>query len=585
MMKFFKNLKIRWKLISGFSMVLLVTMGVGLFAVHNLRKVAVQSEVTDELLGDYIARTETLRNAMEWAYPVFREAESLMLYLQSDDYDEQQVLYQKFRTHGEEFARINEEIKKNGKSSEETRRISEIETMQSGVLNDAVRLIAIRDGEGEYGPETREALSTFQESIKGFVKAIESLVAAEKKAMGEIRHKSLSISESSRASVQRAAKITMAASLTAVLIALVISLGLSKIIVEPIYQAAEVTRRIASGDLTGTDIKTDSTDEIGNMMNSLNEMMGNLRSMFRRIRTTSFSLASSSEEMSASATQIAKGTEVQSRNAGQMATAAHQMRASATRVAENAVGVAESAKEADNAAHQGGEVVSKTMESMKGIATATRESSKAISSLGQRSQEIQQIIRVIDDIADQTNLLALNAAIEAARAGEQGRGFAVVADEVRKLAERTTKATKEIGGTIKAIQDETKKVLTTMASEEAAVKQGGNLAEEAGAALSRIVAQVGDVSSMIQQIALASEEQSTSAQQISRDVETMADITKDNSTGATEIATGCAGIAELGNNLQQMVEMFNVSGDANEEPAGGPRIPMEEPLDILSEAG
>lgn len=561
-LKLIRNMKIGWKVFSGFGAVLLIMLGVGLFAVQSLRTVAGQTEINDGLLNDYMNRSATLTQAIGWAYPVFREAEALMLYLQSEDYEEQQALYKRFQIHGEEFARINETIKTMGNSTEEIEKIAEIEGMQQEVLDQAVRLIAVRDGEGEFGPETRAALHTFQNRIRAFVAAIEYLVVMEKETMEAIRLESLQVSQNARSRVRDVILMTRGASGLALIIGLLISFGLSRMIVAPIHRAVAMTRRIAAGDLSHDALDSHCTDEIGAMLTSLNTMAGNLRSMFEKIKGAALNLSSASEAMAESSTQIAKGTEVQSKSSGQVASAAHEMRASATRVAEHAAGVAASAKTANQVAHQGGEVVSKTIESMKTIARASRDSSQVIATLGARSQEIEKIIRVIDDIADQTNLLALNAAIEAARAGEQGRGFAVVADEVRKLAERTTQATKEVGGTIAAIQSETARALETMASEEAAVDNGGRLTEAAGEALARIVAQVEEVSDMIEQIASAAGEQSAAAQQISKDIETMAEITQDNWEGAREIVDTCSGVSELGTSLQHTVKMFKLTDRA-----------------------
>ncbi len=316
-----------------------------------------------------------------------------------------------------------------------------------------------------------------------------------------------------------------------------------------------------TGDLTRK-IDIDSRDESGKMADSFNKMIHKFHDITRNIQSTADHLASSSEELSASATQIARGTEEQDGRASHVATASQEMSATVIEVAKNASGAAEAAQLANEAAVKGGEVVKKTIESMNGIAVTAKESSEVISSLGGRSQEIGKIIKVIDEIADQTNLLALNAAIEAARAGEQGRGFAVVADEVRKLAERTGKATKEIGDMIGAIQGETEKAIVTMDKEVKVVEEGVALAEEAGNSLSEISKQVEDVTAVIQQIATASEEQSTAADQISGDIESVASITKETATASQQIVAASQEMAQLASNLQTVVSMFKISQDA-----------------------
>jgi methyl-accepting chemotaxis protein len=345
----------------------------------------------------------------------------------------------------------------------------------------------------------------------------------------------------------------------AVILAIVSFLVIKFKISSPMTHLNEMMGTIEeTGDLT-MKIAIDSEDESGRMATSFNKMIHKFHDITRDIQGTADHLASSSEELSASATQIARGTEEQDGRASHVATASQQMSATVIEVAKNASGASESAKAANDAAIKGGDVVKKTIDSMNGIAVTAKESSEVISSLGSRSQEIGKIIKVIDEIADQTNLLALNAAIEAARAGEQGRGFAVVADEVRKLAERTGKATKEIGEMIKAIQEETEKAIVTMDKEVKVVEEGVALAQEAGESLTEISSQVEEVTAVIQQIATASEEQSTAADQISGDIETVASITKETATGSQQIVVASQEMAQLASNLQTVVAMFKIS--------------------------
>ena len=202
---------------------------------------------------------------------------------------------------------------------------------------------------------------------------------------------------------------------------------------------------------------------------------------------------------------------------------------------------------------------------MNGISKTARHSSGIISSLGGRSREIGSIITVIDDIADQTNLLALNAAIEAARAGEQGRGFAVVADEVRRLAEKTMKATKEIDTMIRTMQDETGKAIESMENEVSAVGAGARLAEEAGASLNEIVSRVEVVTSMIESVMVAIQQQNCATEQISSDMEGVSVVVGETSHNAGQIAGASREIAALASSLKKTVGVFKVSRGVDED--------------------
>jgi methyl-accepting chemotaxis protein len=276
-------------------------------------------------------------------------------------------------------------------------------------------------------------------------------------------------------------------------------------------------------------------------------------------------LASSSGELSAAATSIAGGSTSQSARAAQVATASQEMSSTIAEITRSVSCASEAAKAANEVAENGGKIVVKTIESMDGISKTAKESSGLISGLGGRSREIGSIITVIEDIADQTNLLALNAAIEAARAGEQGRGFAVVADEVRRLAEKTMKATKEIDTMIRAMQDETGKAIASMENEVSAVGAGARLAEEAGASLNEIVSRVEVVTRMIETVMVAIQQQQAATEQICCDMESVSMVVAQTSESAGQIAGASSEMATLASNLKQTVDVFKVSRGVDEE--------------------
>ncbi|HMK48803.1 MAG TPA: methyl-accepting chemotaxis protein, partial [Thermodesulfovibrionales bacterium] len=328
-------------------------------------------------------------------------------------------------------------------------------------------------------------------------------------------------------------------------------------ITKSLNDAILITNKVAEGDLT-VSLASKSTNEIGRLTMAVKMMVDKLKDVVANVKVTSDSLASASQELSASSEQMSRGVTEQAGRASQIATASNEMSQTIVDVAKNSSSIASSATDTMKTADNGREIVSKSVDEVRAIAYTVNESAKLISSLGDRSKQIGEIVSVIKDIADQTNLLALNAAIEAARAGEQGRGFAVVADEVRKLAERTAKATSEISGMIGSIQEEMDKAVESMEDGTNRVESGVQFTTQAGDALQNIVHSVTDLQAMVQQIATATEEMSTASEQISGDIETIANVSKETSISSDQVSQASSDLARLAGNLQSVIGMFKV---------------------------
>ncbi len=332
-------------------------------------------------------------------------------------------------------------------------------------------------------------------------------------------------------------------------------------VIKPVQEGAEVLSVMGTGDLTAR-MEGEYHGDHRLIKESINKVGDSLEKALREVSEAVSATASASSQISSSTEEMAAGAQEQTSQAGEVASAVEEMTKTILENARNASSAAETAKQSRISAEQGGKVVAETVEGMKRIARVVEVSAGTVKELGKSSDQIGEIIGVIDDIADQTNLLALNAAIEAARAGEQGRGFAVVADEVRKLAERTTKATKEIAGMIKKIQSDTAGAVASMEEGTAEVEQGMKLADRAGASLQEIVGVSQKVTDMVTQIAAASEQQSSASEQISKNVEGISKVTGETAQGTQQIARAAEDLNRLTDNLQRLIEQFTV-GDGS----------------------
>jgi methyl-accepting chemotaxis protein len=331
-------------------------------------------------------------------------------------------------------------------------------------------------------------------------------------------------------------------------------------IVVMVKQVEKTMETLSTGDLTAR-IEGEYKGNYKRLQSYVNNLGESLANIIREVSEAVSATASASTQISSSSEEMAAGAQEQSSQAQEVAAAVEQMTKTILETTKNAGNTADEAKNAGQIAKDGGKVISETIDGMNRIAVVVTKAAETVQELGKSSDQIGEIVQVIDDIADQTNLLALNAAIEAARAGEQGRGFAVVADEVRKLAERTTKATKEIADMIKRIQKDTNGAVESIQQGTSEVQKGKSLASKAGESLEQIITGSAAVVDSATQVAAASEEQSATAEQISKNIEAINNVTQESAAGVQQIARAAEDLNRLTDNLQNLVSKFNIDSE------------------------
>jgi methyl-accepting chemotaxis protein len=358
-------------------------------------------------------------------------------------------------------------------------------------------------------------------------------------------------------SFQKVLIISIGVLAAAVIFSLLISFFMTKLIIAPIQKTIEVIEDISQGNLTKR-VDVVSHDEIGEMSNHFNAFVVKLHQAIVHVARSSNDVSSAANTLDSAAEQMAAGVEQAAAQVNSVATASEEMSTTSSEIAQNCVMAAKSSEKANGAAIEGEKIIQETVDVMKRINERVKESASIIKSLGTRSDQIGEVVGLINDVADQTNLLALNAAIEAARAGEHGRGFAVVADEVRKLAERTTEATKEIGDTIAAMQTETKNAVSSMEAGVKEVEVGSVEAEKSGDALNDILKQINAATVEINQIAVASEQQTATTNEIANNIQQISEAMHDTSKRIQDNASAASQLAGLSKDLQKLVGQFTV---------------------------
>lgn len=352
--------------------------------------------------------------------------------------------------------------------------------------------------------------------------------------------------------------VIVSGALIALLVGIIVSIYISRMISVPLKRVVTRARAIASGDLTGAALTLKGNDELTELTGAINDMSNNLKEIVQQITGSAQHIGSSAEELSAITEQTSQSIFEQQSQTEQAATAMNEMSATVQEVSRNIVGTAQSADEANTETTEGRRVVNDAISGVKQLAAQVENAAEVIHQLEQDSENISAVMEVIRGIAEQTNLLALNAAIEAARAGEQGRGFAVVADEVRTLAGRTQDSTAEITQVIEKLQAGSRKAVEVMYKSSEEARMVVEQASKAGTSLSAISAAVERINDMSTQIASAAEEQSATTEEINRNITGISEMAGETSTGAQQTATASGDLARLGAELQEIVGQFRI---------------------------
>ena len=351
--------------------------------------------------------------------------------------------------------------------------------------------------------------------------------------------------------------IQLISTLLVLLFGILAAVVITRQITRPLRETLDVVERIAGGDLS-QNLRVTRRDDLGVLQQGIARMGTTLRELIGGIRDGVTQIASAAEELSAVTEQTSAGVNSQKIETDQVATAMHEMTATVQEVARNAEDASQAAAAADTEAREGDQVVNQAIDQIERLAVEVGRSTEAMAVLQQESDKIGSVMDVIKAVAEQTNLLALNAAIEAARAGEAGRGFAVVADEVRGLAQRTQKSTEEIQTLVAALQSGTQHVASVMNSSRSLTDSSVTLTRQAGTSLQGITRTVSNIQSMNQQIAAAAEQQSAVAEEISRSIINVRDVSEQTAAASDETAKSSVELARLGNQLQMMVSHFKI---------------------------
>ena len=531
-----RNLSIAPRAALGFGLVALLVILLGMFSLLQMSEMRKQSAAVDSnwlpsvmALGELSQDSQRLR-ALTLRMLVSQDAATVQASL---------------RTVEELRAKLGQaeaNYEKLISSDEERALYDRFKQAKTGYLGEQEKITAfVRQDDFEQAKGVMGG--TINQHADDISRALTALAALNRSGAADAATQSIAVFESARV-------WGIVMMLVAALITVALAMLLTRSIVAPLSEAVQVAEVVASGDLTRS-IEAEGKDEPARLLLVL-------RSTIQGIADSSNQLASASEELHAVTEDATRGLHQQNTEIEQAATAVNEMTAAVEEVARNAVSTSEASRESNVTAQQGREQVRQTVDSISLLSDDVGSTAAEVEQLAERVREISKVLDVIRSIAEQTNLLALNAAIEAARAGEAGRGFAVVADEVRALAHRTQQSTQEIEQMIGGIQDGSERAVTSMQNSNGRARSTLEVAQAAGVALEQITQAIASINERNLVIASASEEQAQVAREVDRNLVNIRDLSMQTSAGADQTSAASQELSRLAVDLNGLVARFKV---------------------------
>ena len=544
-MNFLLNMNIGKRLALAFGIataVLIAIGGVGLSQIYAVDSLLV--EITDNRVPKIANANGLIKNFLNIAIA----ARSAYIMIDSPDLVQEQLA--KIADARDSNNKIMEYLDKATKSLEGREILANIKTKIAVFRESQDQVIALIKG-GNASEAKVVLMKDFRERQHGVQQALDKLVEHENKEMARADHDADVL-------IAHANQIIIGVGIFSVLLSLLIARAITVSVTRPLAEAVKLADRISTGDLTSSGSVSTTTDEVGHLLSRLQSMQTDLSKTIGDVVTSARSVAGYADQLSSSADQVSSSIQSQASATSAAAAAVEQLTVSIETVSANAGDVSSKATEAGRTAESGGNHVKDATDSILHVSSGVEGAARDISSLAEKVQGVDQVAEVIRGIAEQTNLLALNAAIEAARAGEQGRGFAVVADEVRKLAERTTLSVQEIGGMTTTIKSGAEAAVTSMQTTSQDVAAVVTRAESATQSMTEICAAATAVEYATNEITSALTEQRTAATELSRNIESIAQMSEENSAAASAVADTAGKMSVTSKLLMSSVERFRL---------------------------